>query len=161
MAQAVKKICLQCRRHRFNPGVKKIPWRRKWQPTPMFLLGKSHGQRSQVGYSPWGHKSVGHNWATEHAHTGTMSKGRRMLQFQKGHLLRDVHKGQWIKKILSSKKGPRVSSFIDKETHSTVQKDGSAICYGLVTIVSSSSPNWIFFNDNHISLYYFILVMQR
>ena len=36
--------------------VRKIPWRRKWQPTPVFLPGKSHGQRSLVGYSPWGHK---------------------------------------------------------------------------------------------------------
>jgi len=34
-------------------------WRRKWQPTPVFLLGKSHGQRSLVGYSPWGHKESG------------------------------------------------------------------------------------------------------
>ena len=34
----------------------KIPWRRKWQPTPVFLAGKSHGGRSLVGYSPWGHK---------------------------------------------------------------------------------------------------------
>ena len=34
--------------HEVNPWVKKIPWRRKWQPTPMFLLGKSHGQRSQT-----------------------------------------------------------------------------------------------------------------
>ena len=33
-----------------------IPWRRKWQPTPIFLPGESHGQRSLVGYSPWGHK---------------------------------------------------------------------------------------------------------
>ena len=33
-----------------------IPWRREWQPTPVFLPGKSHGQRSLVGYSPWGHK---------------------------------------------------------------------------------------------------------
>ena len=33
-----------------------IPWRRKWQPTPLFLLGKSHGQGSLVGYSPWGCK---------------------------------------------------------------------------------------------------------
>ena len=32
------------------------PWRRKWQPTPVFLPGKSHGQRSLAGYSPWGHK---------------------------------------------------------------------------------------------------------
>ena len=32
------------------------PWRRKWQPTPVFVPGKFHGQRSRVGYSPWGHK---------------------------------------------------------------------------------------------------------
>ena len=38
---------------------------RKWQPTAVFLLGKPHGQRSLVGYSPWGHKRVGHNQATE------------------------------------------------------------------------------------------------
>ena len=40
----------------FNPWVGKIPWRRKWQPTPVLLLGKSHGRRSLVGYSPQGHK---------------------------------------------------------------------------------------------------------
>ena len=34
----------------------KIPWRRKWQPTAVFLPGESHGQSSLVGYSPWGHK---------------------------------------------------------------------------------------------------------
>ena len=44
------------KRRRFNPWVKKILWRRKWQPTPVFLPGKSHGQRSLAGYSPWGHK---------------------------------------------------------------------------------------------------------
>ena len=49
-------ICLQCRRPGFNPWVRKIPWRRKWQPTPVFLPGESHGQISLVGYSPWGHK---------------------------------------------------------------------------------------------------------
>ena len=51
------RICLQCRRHRrceFNPWVGKIPWRRKWQPSPVFLLGKCYGQRSLAGYSPWG-----------------------------------------------------------------------------------------------------------
>ena len=40
----------------FNPWVGKIPWRRKWQPTPVFLPGESHGRRSLVGYSPWGRK---------------------------------------------------------------------------------------------------------
>ena len=46
----------QCRRHRFNSWVGKISWVRKWQPTPVFLPGKSHGQRSLVGNSPWGRK---------------------------------------------------------------------------------------------------------
>ena len=48
--------CLQCRRPRFNPWVGKILWRRKWEPTPVPLPGKFHGQRSLVGYSPWGCK---------------------------------------------------------------------------------------------------------
>ena len=50
----------------FDPWVKKIPWRRKWQPTPVFLPGKSHGQRSLVGYSSWGHKRVRRDLATKH-----------------------------------------------------------------------------------------------
>ena len=49
-------ICLQCWRPGFNPWVRKISWRRKWQPTPVFLPGKFHGQRSLVVYSPWGLK---------------------------------------------------------------------------------------------------------
>ena len=38
----------------FDPWIRKITWRRKWQPPPVFLPGKSHGQSSLVGYSPWG-----------------------------------------------------------------------------------------------------------
>ena len=38
-------------RHGFNPWVRKIPWRRGWQPTPVFLPGESHGQKSLVGYT--------------------------------------------------------------------------------------------------------------
>ena len=53
----------RCRRRGFNPWVRKIPWRRKWQPTPGFLPGESHGQRSLAGYSSWGHKSQD---STEH-----------------------------------------------------------------------------------------------
>ena len=51
-----KIIHLQCRRHEFNSWGRKISQRRKWQPTPVFLPGKSPGQRSLTGYSPWGHK---------------------------------------------------------------------------------------------------------
>ena len=49
------KNCLQCRRPGFSPWVAgKIPWRRAWQPTPVFLSGEPQGQRSLVDYSPWG-----------------------------------------------------------------------------------------------------------
>ena len=48
---------LQCRRLGFNPWLEKIPCKRKWQSTQVFLPGKSHEQRSMVGYSPWGRKS--------------------------------------------------------------------------------------------------------
>ena len=44
------------RRRRFDPWVRKIPWKRKWQPTPVFLPGKFYGQRSLAGYGPWGHR---------------------------------------------------------------------------------------------------------
>ena len=54
------RIRLQCRRCRFDPRVGKIPWERKWQPTPVFLPGESHGQRSLVGYRAWGHR-IGHD----------------------------------------------------------------------------------------------------
>ena len=48
--------CLQYRRARFNPWMGKFPWRKKWQPPPVFLSGKFLGQRSLVGYNPWSHK---------------------------------------------------------------------------------------------------------
>ena len=48
------------------------PWRRKWQPTAVFLPGKSHGQRSLAGYSPWGHERVGHNLATKYTQQSHM-----------------------------------------------------------------------------------------
>ena len=48
-----------------KPWVRKIPWRRKWQPTPVILPGKSHGQRSLVGYNPWGRRRVKYHLVTE------------------------------------------------------------------------------------------------
>ena len=59
----------QCRRHKrhgFDSWVGKIPWRRKWQPTPVFLPGKSHRQRSLMGYNLWGCR-VGDDRVTEHS----------------------------------------------------------------------------------------------
>ena len=49
-------VCPQYGRPGFDPQVGKIPWRRKWQPTPVLLPRKFHGWRSLVGYSPWGRK---------------------------------------------------------------------------------------------------------
>ena len=46
--------CWRQRRLRFYPWIRKIPWRRTWQPTSVFLPGESHGQRSLAGYCPWG-----------------------------------------------------------------------------------------------------------
>ena len=46
------------KRHRFDPWVRKIPWRRKWQLVTVFLPGKALGQRSLTGYSPWGGKEL-------------------------------------------------------------------------------------------------------
>ena len=63
-------------RPRFNPWVRKILWRRKWQPTPALLPGKSHGWRSVVGYSPWGRKE---------------SDTTEQLHIQQGNHLKELH----------------------------------------------------------------------
>ena len=59
-----KRLACQCRRPGFDPWVRKIPCRRNWQPTPVFLPGKSHSQRSLVGYNPRDCKRVGHDAVT-------------------------------------------------------------------------------------------------
>ena len=64
---SVVETCQQCRRHkrcRLDPWVGQIPWRKKWQPTPVFLPGKFHGQGSLEG--SLGLQRVGHEWATGH-----------------------------------------------------------------------------------------------
>ena len=62
--------CRRCKRCRFNPWVGKIPWRRAWQPTSVFLPTESHRQRSLAGYSPWGHEELD---TTEWQHICTKS----------------------------------------------------------------------------------------
>ena len=82
------RIRLQCWTYGFDPWVGKSSWRRKWQPTPIFLPGKSHGQRSLVGYSPWGSERAGHGWATEHSHHFRMSA------------LTSLHLSRWCWRVL-------------------------------------------------------------
>ena len=71
------KNCLQCRRPGFSLWVGRSPWRRAWQPTPVFLPGESYGQRRLVGYSPWGHKE----WdTTEQLSTAQHNTFKRVMK---------------------------------------------------------------------------------
>ena len=63
-------------RPRFNPWVRRIPWKR-WQPTPIFLPGKSYGQRSLIGYNPRGCKRIRHDLATKQQHRKETEAARR------------------------------------------------------------------------------------
>ena len=65
-----KELICQCRRqkrHRFDPWLGKITQKKKQQPNPVFLLGKSHGQRSLVGYSSWDRKDMDTTEVTDHS----------------------------------------------------------------------------------------------
>ena len=66
----------------FDPWVRKIPWRRKWQPSPVFLPGKSHGQRSLVGYSPQGCKKLDMTEASQHSTTHIHSKTHIQIEIE-------------------------------------------------------------------------------
>ena len=59
--------CRRCKRHKFNPWVRKIPWRRVWQPTLVLLPGECHRQRSLAGYGPEDHKELDPTLETWHA----------------------------------------------------------------------------------------------
>ena len=82
----------RCKRGRFNPWIGKIPWSRNSQPTPVFWPGKFHGQRSLVGYSPWGHNESDTQQQHSVSDTGLMleiksylSCSSRSLQFRYVH----------------------------------------------------------------------------
>ena len=77
-----KEPTCQCRRPGFHPWVRTIPWRKKWQPTPVFLPGKSHGQRSLVGYSLWGRRKVKYERLNNHHQNGKQKGGRWQDQRQ-------------------------------------------------------------------------------
>ena len=81
------------KRHGFNPWVRKIPWRRAWQPTPVFLPGESHGQRSLVGYSPRGHKGLD----TTEAATHTCTESNNDLGWMKARQTRKSGNCKWQK----------------------------------------------------------------
>ena len=82
------------------PGIWKIPWKGEWQPTPVFLTGKSHGQRSLGGYSSWGHKESGTTERLTLLHCHKCRDTYRTLQHNKMHTLahrtQDRHGRGWL-----------------------------------------------------------------
>ena len=66
MASPVAQTACNTRGCVFDPWDRKIPWRREWQPTPVFLPGESHGQRNLTSFSPWGCKESGTNEQLTH-----------------------------------------------------------------------------------------------
>ena len=77
-----KEPACHCRRRKrleFDPWVRKMPQRRAWQPTPVFLPGESHGERSLEGYSPWGHKESD---VTEATNTSLLTNYTILFYFQ-------------------------------------------------------------------------------
>ena len=65
---SVKESACKCRRRVFDPWVGKLPQRRKWQPLLVFWPGEFHGQRSLVGYSPWGRRARHDLVTKQHLH---------------------------------------------------------------------------------------------
>ena len=73
----------RCRWRRFNPRVGRIPWKRKWQAAPVFLLRKPHGQKSLAGYSPWGPEESDTTEQWLHTHS-PIARGPRSVCFSLG-----------------------------------------------------------------------------
>ena len=80
-----KESTYQCRtykRHGFDPWVRKIPWRKAWQPIPVIFPGESHGQRSLAGFGPWDHKeSDPTEWVPTHTHTHSEIPGLKTPRY--------------------------------------------------------------------------------
>ena len=83
-----KESASRCRKCGFNPWVWKIPWRRKWLPTLVFLPVEFHGQRSLESYSPWGCKELNTAESLTHTHTHTHNSMFNILRiFQSGYMI--------------------------------------------------------------------------
>ena len=92
-----KESTYQCRKHKrsgLDPWVKKIPWRKKWQPAPIFFPGRPHGQRNLVGYSPCSCKELDTiEWLITHTHTHTHALKHKRLQIDKAILRKENRAG--------------------------------------------------------------------
>ena len=107
-----------------DPWVRKIPWRRGWLPTPVFMPGKSHGLKRLMGYCPWGHKKVRYDLVTEQAHTHTHH--RVSLGCREDWKTKNSFANLWQKNI--KEKGLRnehcMSQYNVRYTHHSTPKGG-------------------------------------
>ena len=122
--------CRRHKRHGFDPWIRKIPWRRTRQPTPVFLPGKSHGQRSLVGYSPRGHKELdmGESLST---HTNVKSAATGKLKRKGGAKLVLMYRLEIQIQTLGPAAGPsrtgRQPGLIPQLLQSAAQEPASAL----------------------------------
>ena len=128
----IKWVLSSCKRHRkhaFDLWVRKIPCKRKWQPTSVFLPGESHGQRSLAGYSPWGHKQSDRTEMTEHTQKQMsyqiMKRNREIL-----NTCYQVKKSVWKAFIIydcnSMAFGKRQGDGDNKEIRGLVRREGKS-----------------------------------
>ena len=103
-----KESTCQYRRPRLDPRVGKIPWRRKWQPTPVFFPGKSHRQGHVAGCSPWGHVELDTTQVTEHACTETETRNM-LLESGEKVILVIMWQRTWLTYVLVLWKAELVS----------------------------------------------------
>ena len=90
--------CRRLKRHRFHPWVRKIPWSRKWRPTPVFLPGESHGQRSLAGYSE---KDCKQSDTAQCTHTPNKRVRGRSRQKRSNHLMLSLQTSKCILLLIS------------------------------------------------------------
>ena len=87
---------------KFNPWVRKIPWRRKWQPTPVFLCRESHEQRNLVGWSPWGYKELD---TTEQLHFSLFINYKGIFLLKPSKIPKVYCKQGWVQSMVGEEYG--------------------------------------------------------
>ena len=97
---SVVKSAWQCRRWRSHSWVRKIPWRRAWQPTPVFLPGKFQGQRSLVGYTPWSLREL---YTAERPRTHKLNENKSVIRLSEVILQQNKDKGK-ISKVIRNER---------------------------------------------------------
>ena len=114
----------------FHPWVGTIPWRRKWQkPTLVFLPGKSHGQTSLAGYSPWGLKESGHDWSHACIKVQAVKENERTSSFSslKSHWDSDWVKVGWTEEVKAENTDTKAEdhrkTWVNNQTDTTNHSD--------------------------------------